>query len=225
MSPLPPGPLVLTLTLDAQTHTLLTSLRTKYFPSSRNHLAAHLTLFHAIPPRRVPALEAQLQTFCQRPGFDVSVGHPKQMGSRGVMVAIESVKPKNAIEGIHKALLAGMRREQDADKEIKQGEEGDKERLTNQDLMKLAHPHVTVLNKAESEEEVNNCLEEVERVFRESKKGRAVGFELWEYMGGPWKPFKQYTFKGEDQPTAQDKPVHPSPQHKPAHHSPHRQAH
>lgn len=123
---------------------------------------------------------------CQRPGFDVFAGHPKKMGNRGVMIAVESVKPKNATEGIHKALLAGMKKGQDHDEDLKgapaKGEEKDRERLTNQDLMKLVHPHVTIMNKADSDEEVNKCLEEIEKLFKGMEggghKGRAVGFEL-----------------------------------------------
>lgn len=111
------------------------------------------------------------------------VSNPKKMGIKGVMIGVESVKPKYAIEGIHRALLSGMKKDQDDDKEISGNNNKEGEgKLTNQDLMKLAHPHVTVLNKAESDDEVEKCLEEVERMFKGmeggEKRGRAVGFQL-----------------------------------------------
>ena len=42
-------PLVLTAALDDETFDWLDGLRRRHFPPERNHLAAHLTLFHALP--------------------------------------------------------------------------------------------------------------------------------------------------------------------------------
>lgn len=120
------------------------------------------------------------------------------------MLGIRS-KPKGAIEGIHRSLLSSLMRgttsgpsghsgknghsghsghsvkEGNLTKEGEDGKEG-KEGLTNQDMMKLVHPHVTILNKAESNEDVKRCLDEVSEVFGGmeggERKGRAVGFEV-----------------------------------------------
>ena len=43
--------LVLTLALDDVSAQRLTALRREHFPAHRNHLAAHVTLFHAVPDR------------------------------------------------------------------------------------------------------------------------------------------------------------------------------
>jgi hypothetical protein len=119
---------------------------------------------------------------CSRPGFDVLASHPKKMGNRGVMIGVESLKPKHAIEGIHRALLSGLKKCQDEDQDQAVRDHKEGVILTNQDLMKLVHPHITVLNKAETEVEVDKCLDEVEAYFKRMEggghKGRAVGFEL-----------------------------------------------
>ena len=44
-----PAPLILSLRLDAASFARLDALRRAHFPAERNHLAAHLTLFHALP--------------------------------------------------------------------------------------------------------------------------------------------------------------------------------
>lgn len=134
------------------------------------------------------------------------------MGNRGVMVFARERPPKS-VERIHQQLLTVL----------KKGVEEERDRLTNQDLIPLRKPHVTVLNKAKDETEVEKCLEEVQAVFEGmkgdghqfgQKVGRAVGFELcvhmgirrslrtngrrWEYLGGPWKPLKAYWLQGEE---------------------------
>jgi len=45
------GALILTAELPPELHRWATDLRTAHFPPERNHLEAHVTLFHAIPPQ------------------------------------------------------------------------------------------------------------------------------------------------------------------------------
>jgi hypothetical protein len=42
-------PLIVTLLLDDAAQARFDRLRAAHFPSARNHLAAHVTLFHALP--------------------------------------------------------------------------------------------------------------------------------------------------------------------------------
>lgn len=189
-----PGPLVLTLILDSQTQHKLNALRTKWFPPSRNHLGAHVTLFHAIPPHRLAELESHLHELCpstapaqhrqhdepadegQRNtadqlrgaappgGFDLRFSKPVKMGNRGVMLNIQQ-KPSGTIQRVHRELL----------KRLKAGVKEQKDHLTNQDLMKLVHPHVTVLNKVDEPERIQECLRDLEGI---ELAGRALGIEL-----------------------------------------------
>ncbi|KAG7575307.1 hypothetical protein FFLO_00471 [Filobasidium floriforme] len=197
-APIPRNPLILTLTLDKASHAFLTNLRSKYFPPSRNFLSAHVTLFHAIPPHRINELNQHLNHICATTGgWDVFIGEPKAMGKRGVLVNVRE-RPSATVENIHHELLTSLNR----------GVKSNDDRLTDQDARPLGKPHVTILNKAKDEEQVDKCLQEVLKVFEEMKQpgqkngqqvGRAIGFELWEYMGGPWKPLKAYWLKGEEQ--------------------------
>ncbi|WWC73891.1 uncharacterized protein I206_107863 [Kwoniella pini CBS 10737] len=190
------SPIILTLRLDKATHQLLTSLRSKYFPPHRNFLSAHVTLFHAIPSHRFDELDENLNKICNsKSGWDVFFGEPEKMGNRGVYLICRE-RPSNSVEKIHRELLSNL----------KKGIKSDQDKLTNQDLQTMRKPHVTVLNKASNEEQVDICLKEVKEFFEGMRKdgqkegqhkGRAVGFEVWEYLGGPWKSIKEYTFQGE----------------------------
>src|SRR5919112_1744177 len=44
-----PAPLILSAVLDAPVQQRLDALRRAHFPPERNHLAAHVTLFHHLP--------------------------------------------------------------------------------------------------------------------------------------------------------------------------------
>ena len=176
-SPRSPGPLVLTLTLDDSTQDFLTSLRAKYFPKHRNHLQAHITLFHAIPPHRQPELDSHLTSFCHSlEPFQVHINDPKKMGNRGVMLSVRD--SRYSIEWIHRKLLNWLL----------DGVRGERDELTNQDKRNWGKTaHVTVLNKAENEQEVENCLEEVIELFKGMKSdtdrfgqkvGKAIGLEM-----------------------------------------------
>lgn len=63
----------------------------------------------------------------------------------------------------------------------------EKDRLTDQDSRRPGKAHVTILNKADNEEQVDRVLEEVLKTFEGLKaegerfgqqKGRAIGLEL-----------------------------------------------
>jgi 2'-5' RNA ligase len=169
-------PLILTLKLDKSTQSLLTNLRNKHFPNNRNYLAAHVTLFHAIPAHRYPELDEHLQFRAdQTKGFEVFVGEPKKMGARGVMVTVRD-RPHGKIARIH----------DDVQQFLQSKVREEKDRLTEQDSGMMSKAHVTVMNKAE-EDEVEECLKAVEREFEGMKqpgerfgqqKGTILGLEL-----------------------------------------------
>jgi hypothetical protein len=74
-------------------------------------------------------------------------------------------KPSGTVQRLHRELL----------KRLKAGVKEPKDHLTNQDQMKLVHPHVTVLNKEEDPERVQACLRDLEGMQVE---GRALGIEV-----------------------------------------------
>lgn len=174
----PRHPLILCLKLDKATQTFLTDLRTKHFPSNRNYLAAHVTLFHAIPAHRYSELDSHLHLLsASEKGWEVFVGEPKKMGTKGVMVTVRD-RPHGSIERIHTDLQRWLQR----------GVREEKDRLTDQDARRPGKAHVTILNKAEDEQQVERCLQEVAETFEGLKqpgdkygqqKGRAIGLEMW----------------------------------------------
>lgn len=92
------------------------------------------------------------------------------------MVSVRE-RPSGTIEAIREDLVSNLKR----------NTKRDQDKLTEQDQRRMGKPHVTVLNKAESEEQVMKCLHEVEEEFEKLKqpgqkvgqqKGIAIGFEL-----------------------------------------------
>ncbi len=54
------APLIVAAIFGAQDHMYLDGLRRTHFPPERNRLAAHLTLFHHLPPGIGPELKRRL---------------------------------------------------------------------------------------------------------------------------------------------------------------------
>lgn len=173
----PKGPLIVTLTLDHATHAFLTELRQRYYPSELNKLKAHVTLFHAIPPQRCDELDHLLMGIAsKRKAWDVFVGEPKAMGKSGVMLGVRD-RPSGSTEAIHAELLDALT-EQAAT---------DKDRLTDQDMRRIGRAHVTVLNKAQDQKTIDQCLQDLQKTFDDLRKdgqrtgqkaGRSIGLEL-----------------------------------------------
>jgi 2'-5' RNA ligase len=158
-----------TLLLEEAAQQRFDRLREQHFPRERNHLAAHVTLFHALPGEHLDAVRADLATAADRPGFDVAVTGVRFLG-RGVAYSLES--PEAA------ALRAGL-------------VQAWQPWLTPQDRQKHS-PHVTVQNKVQPA--VARALHE--RLLAELAPwtARARGLGLWRYLGGPWEPLGGHPF-------------------------------
>ncbi len=159
----------MTLLLEEAAQQRFDRLREQHFPRERNHLAAHVTLFHALPGEHLDAVRADLATAADRPGFDVAVTGVRFLG-RGVAYSLESP------EGV--ALRAGL---------VQTWQPW----LTPQDRQKHS-PHVTVQNKVQPA--VARALHE--RLLAEFAPwtARARGLGLWRYLGGPWEPVGEHPF-------------------------------
>ncbi|BFZ63641.1 hypothetical protein YB2330_004772 [Saitoella coloradoensis] len=165
-----PPPLILTLRLSPDLAHTLTALRTRYFPPRRNHLPAHLTLFHAIPAEKYEDLVREVEDVARslRP-FGVVLKHPFLLGGRANPkgVGLELAAPpqlRNLHAHIQHAPSLGPY-------------------LTQQDRQPI-RPHITIQNKV-GPEEAQRCFEEVGGGWRDIG-GEGEGLDLWEYMGGPW---------------------------------------
>ena len=167
-----PAPLILTLTLDAASQAFFDEQRRRYFPPSRNHLGAHLTLFHALPGAEEAAIGRYLgEVAATQPPLALAVAAVKFMG-RGVMYSLDCPP-----------LVALHRRWQQQWQPW----------LTAQDQQGL-HPHITVQNKVDPAEA--RALHEKLAAGFEPFTATGTGLALWAYRGGPWEARQQFPFSG-----------------------------
>jgi 2'-5' RNA ligase len=158
-----------TLLLEDDAQQRFDRLRAEHFPADRNHLAAHVTLFHALPGEHGDAVAADLAAAATRPAFDVAVTGVRMLG-RGVAYSLESAELA--------ALRAGLAATWQP-------------WLTPQDRQRHA-AHVTVQNKVDPA--VARALHErLSAAFEPGRVG-ARGLGLWRYLGGPWEPVARYPF-------------------------------
>lgn len=164
-----PEPLIVTLLLADADQQRFDRLRAEHFPPERNFLAAHVTLFHALPGEHHDAVRADLAAAADRPAFDVAVTGVRSLG-RGVAYVLESAELA--------ALRAGLAAEWSP-------------WLTPQDRQRHS-PHVTVQNKVEPA--VARALRDRLLAGFVPYDVRARGLGLWRYLGGPWEPVGEHTF-------------------------------
>jgi 2'-5' RNA ligase len=158
-------PLIVTATLDGPAQERFDALRRRHFPPERNHLAAHLTLFHALPDD--PTVAESLAEAARRPPIPVRVTGIRLLG-RGVAYRLEAPE------------LLALRAE------IGRGRD-----LTAQDRGKR-ELHVTVQNKV-TPEEARALHEQLCATFA-PETVTATGLALWRYLGGPWEPLAEFGF-------------------------------
>ena len=162
---------MLTAQLPAPEQAWLDAWRAEFFPPERNHLAAHLTLFHALPGARQEAIAADLDAVAARtPPIPARADGLRFLG-RGVAVALTAP----ALVSLRAELAASWAGH-----------------LTRQDEQPL-RPHVTVCNKVTPER-----ARAVERELAQRFAPRTfslVGLALFAYAGGPWEPLRSWRFQ------------------------------
>lgn len=155
------APLILTVTIDEWSQTVFDDLRRAHFPPARNHLAAHVTLFHVLPGEDEAQVVEDVAAAADRPRFGIEVARVRSLG-RGVAYDLRSPPLEEVRAGLA-GRWAG--------------------RLSRQDRAGF-HPHVTVQNKVDPAV-ARVLLAELERGF-EPWTCTAEGLSLWWYRGGPW---------------------------------------
>ena len=163
-------PLIVTAVLAEPAQSALDALRARHFPPERNVLAAHVTLFHALPGEREAEVDAELARAADRDPPAAVVGAPRLLG-RGVALRIEAP----AVLGWRTAAADRWR-----------------EWLTPQDRGKK-ELHVTVQNKVDPEQA--RALQR-DLALRPEESTRVVALALWRYDGGPWLPVRRHPYRG-----------------------------
>ncbi len=163
------APIIVTATFGTADHAWLDGLRRAYFPPARNHLAAHLTLFHHLPPSSLPDLAQRLAAATCTPAPAASLTGPMSLG-RGVALRVAS------------AGLAAIRADlADAFETV----------LTPQDRAGW-RAHVTVQNKVDPS--VARALADMLATERWPRPLAIAGLAAWWYRGGPWEPIRSWRF-------------------------------
>lgn len=175
MSALQPhySPLILTLKLDQTTFEQANILRQKYFPSERNFLPAHVTLFHALPGEQEIAISQALQTICSQT-LKISLCLPTlRFLGRGVAIEIDA---PNLVQ-LRQTLAKSWN-----------------QWLTAQDQQGY-RPHITIQNKVTSTE-ARQLYDQLKNKWQPIN-GSGEGLLLWYYRGGPWELANEFSFTGE----------------------------
>ncbi|UFN47044.1 2'-5' RNA ligase family protein [Roseomonas sp. OT10] len=167
------APLIVSLRLDPASFARLDALRRAHFPAERNHLSAHLTLFHALPGAAEAEVAANLATLAAAtPPMPLDFPGLRSLG-RGVAVTVDSL-PLVKLRGLLAGAWHGWLGPQD-----RQG----------------WRPHVTVQNKV-APAAARTLLAALEQGFA-PWSGRGEGLLLWRYRGGPWAAAGEFPFLGE----------------------------
>jgi len=167
-----PQPFILTAALPPDIQGWAEGLRRAHFPPERNHLHAHVTLFHAF----APSLREELADYLPRLAreFAAPEGEVTGLMDLGKGTAIALASPQ--LLGL-RALIA----------------EHFRGSLTDQDLHE-PRPHITIQNKVTKEE-----ARALQAALGPTIRPRRFAFpalELHLYRGGPWELVKRCAFRG-----------------------------
>ena len=159
-------PLILTLRLLEKDQQFFNQLRKTYFPPERNYLNAHLSLFHQLEDN-----EQTIKTLkhLQQKPFMLTVSGLMFLGF-GVAYRVESAE-LNMLRGEITKIL--------------------KDSLIPQDLQPY-RPHITIQNKV-SPQTAKKLKATLESTFQPFII-KAIGLDLWTYLGGPWEHHSYYPF-------------------------------
>ena len=165
-------PIIVTALLGTADFGWAEALRRAHYPPERNLVPAHISLFHHLPPARLPELlrlMADLARDCRPPS--AQLGDVMFLG-RGVAYRVES------------PMLLTMREriaEWFADDLIPQ----------DQGRPRL---HITIQNKVEAP--VARALHAALAAEFRPRPLSITGLAAWHYLGGPWQLARRYGFTG-----------------------------
>ncbi|MFD1747318.1 2'-5' RNA ligase family protein [Rhizobium helianthi] len=161
-------PLILTACIAAEDLERFNRLRAAHFPPDGNVLPAHLTMFHRLPGEYEKRICNHLSEIAGRTNtIAADVDGLRHLGA-GVAFSIAS-SDLHKVRATLRASFASWLGPQD---------------------VKTWQPHITIQNKSPKDK--------ADALWRHLSEGfaaysiRITGLQLWEYLGGPWKPFQLY---------------------------------
>lgn len=165
------GALIVTAELAPEDFAWLDGLRRRHYPVERNRVAAHLTIFHALPPSAEGELRARLAKLAAEPAPRALVAGLMDLGG-GVAFRIVSDE-LDALRETLAADLHGLLGAQDS---------------------RGWRPHVTIQNKVPPRA-ARELKEGLERSFQ-PRPLRIAGIGLHIYRQGEWETLAVYCFRG-----------------------------
>lgn len=165
------GALIVTAELAPIDLAWLDRLRKAHYPAERNQLAAHLIMFHALPPSLEGEARHRLSVAAKGRAPRATIAGIMDLGG-GVAFRVTS-EELDAIRNDLSEAFHGM--------------------LTAQDGGGW-RPHVTIQNKV-SNRESRQLIAALEAGFRPRPLGIS-GLGLHRYLGGPWETLQVWSFHG-----------------------------
>lgn len=165
------APIIVSGLLGDADHAFLDGLRKMHFPPERNQLAAHLTMFHHLPPSVESEVKRRLGELTRSPPPRAELASLINLG-RGVAFRVHSP----GLEAIRRELaeaFTGL--------------------LTPQDAAGW-RPHVTIQNKVEPAA-AKALLNAMTATFKPRSLAIA-GLAAFHYRGGPWELIRRFSFRG-----------------------------
>jgi hypothetical protein len=171
-------PFILTAALPPDLAGFAEGLRRAHYPPERNHLHAHVTLFHAF----APSLLGELTDFIPRIAANFAA-------PEGAVKGVMDLRTGTAI-ALEAPQLLALRAL------IAEHFHGS---LTAQDLHEL-RPHITIQNKVTKSEAraLQASLAPVLAPWALKARFAFPALELWHYRGGPWDLVKTAPFRGRE---------------------------
>jgi hypothetical protein len=164
------GALIVTAEIAQRDFSWLEGLRRTHYPPERNHVPAHLTLFHALPPSAEADVPSRLAALAKNPPPRATIEGLMNLGGG---VAFRVVSPD--LDRIREELaedLHGLLGAQDSGG---------------------WRPHVTIQNKVSSKA-ARELMESLQRDF--VPRPLAIsGLALHRYLDGPWDQIGRYPFR------------------------------
>lgn len=164
------APIIVSALLGAEAFRLLDGLRQRHFPPERNHLPAHLTLFHHLPPSAKDDLLGRVRREIASPAPRATLEGLLDLGG-GTAVRVRSTE-----------LVAIRSRLADAYADI----------LVPQDRAGW-RPHVTIQNKVPRVAAVA-LQQDLGSQFND-RPITIAGLAIWYYRGGPWEAIAHLPFR------------------------------
>jgi hypothetical protein len=164
------GPLIITAELAAGDFSWIEGLRRAHYPPERNHVPAHLTIFHALPPSAESEVRARLARMVHRRPPAAMIAGLMDLGGG---VAFRIVSPD--LDDIRDELAADLHG------------------LLGAQDNRGWRQHITIQNKV-APKVARALMRELEERFTPRPLGIS-GLGLHRYLGGPWEGLAVYAFR------------------------------